>query len=117
MEKITEVFVNWQVLLLSFAAFAILGVVRAMGTRKKDGKVVGGWAQSRWFKMFMPVYPYALTLGLVFVPGIPLPKLVTETLAVKVLYGIYAGWLSGFSFQLVKNVLEKAGVKFGKDKQ
>ena len=112
MEKITEVFINWQVLLIAFAAFAVLGVVKKLGTKKnKDKKVVGGFAQNCWFLKFLPVYPYALTMGLCFIPGVPLPAVVTKTLAVKILFGIYAGWLSGFSFQVVKSVLAKSGVK------
>lgn len=119
MDKIADVFANWQVLLISFAAFAVLGVVRAVGTKKDAaGKVVGGWAQSKPFQALMPVYPYVLAMGLVFIPGVPLPDLVTKTLAVKILFGIYAGWLSGFSFQVVKSVLEKGfNMKFGADKE
>ena len=115
MEKITEVFFNWEVILLSFTAFAVLGVIKAVGTRKgSKGKIIGGFAHSKSFKMFTPVYPYALALILCFVPGVPLPKIVTGTLAVKVMFGVYAGWLSGFSFQIIKKVLEGVGVKFKK---
>lgn len=111
MDKITEVFLNWQVLLVAFAAFAVLGVVRNVGTKRKDGKVVGGFAQHQIFLRLLPLYPYVLALGFCFIPGVPLPEIVTKTLAVKILFGIYAGWLSGFSFQLVKSVLAKGGVK------
>jgi len=119
MDKITTVMASWEVLLISFAAFAVLGVVRAIGTKKdKDGKVAGGWAQSRPFQALMPLYPYVLAMGLIFIPGVPLPELVTKTLAVKLLFGIYTGWLSGFSFQVVKSVLEKGfNMKFGADKE
>lgn len=111
MDKVTEVFLNWQVLLISFAAFAVLGVVRAMGTRKNaKGEVLGGWAQTSYFQIGLPVYPYIITMGLVFLPGVPMPEVVSSTLAVKVLYGVYSGWLSGFSFQIVKNVLKKTGL-------
>ena len=118
MSNITEIFVNWQVLMISFAAFAVLGVIRQIGTKKDENKVaIGGFTQSKWFKMFTPVYPYLLTMGAVFIPGIPLPEKVTATLAVKLMFGIYAGWLSGFSFQVVKKVLENGfNMKFGDDK-
>jgi hypothetical protein len=117
MDKIMEVFLNWQVLLVAFAAFAVLGVVKNVGTKKKDGEVVGGFAASKWFKKFMPVYPYLLTTGFCFIPGVPLPEMATKTLAVQILFGIYAGWLSGFSFQLVKSVLKKGGLEVNGDKK
>ena len=115
MDKIVDVLLNWQIFLLAFASFVVLGVIRGMGTKKdKDGKVIGGFAQSRPFQMFLPLYPYAITLGIVFIPGVPLPAEVTKTLAVKILFGIWAGWLSGFSYQLAKKVLEKGfGLTFG----
>ena len=117
MDMITKVFLNWEVLLVSFAAFAVLGLVKKLGTKKdKDKKIVGGFAANRWFLKFLPLYPYVLTMGLCFIPGVPLPETATKTLAVKILFGIYAGWLSGFSFQLVKSVLAKSGVKMEVEK-
>lgn len=117
MDKITAVILSWQAVMLSFAAFAILGVVRGMGTKKKDGKVVGGWAQHRLFKMFLPLYPYVLCLGLVFIPGIPLPEKLTGALGAKLLYAIWCGWFSDKVYQVIKSVLEKGfNMKFGADK-
>jgi hypothetical protein len=111
MDMITKVFLNWQVLLISFAAFAVLSLVKKLGTKKdKNKKIVGVFAQNKWFIRFLPLYPYVLALGICFIPGVPLPEAVTKTLAVQILFGIYAGWLSGFSFQLVKSVLAKSGV-------
>lgn len=111
LDKLTDVLINWQVILLSFAVFAILGVIRAVGTKKdKDGKVIGGFAENTWFKRFLPVYPYLFSLGIVFVPGVPLPEIVGKTLAVKILYGIYAGWLTDKVYQIIKKFLEERGV-------
>ena len=117
MDQITDVLINWQAFLISFAAFAIIGVIRAVGTRKKEGKVVGGWAQSRVFKMLLPVLPYLITFGIVFLPDAPLPEQVTASVTVKILYAIWAGWLSDKTFQIVKRVLEKGfNMKFEADK-
>jgi hypothetical protein len=117
MEKLTDVLINWQAILLSFAAFAVVGVVRTAGTKKEEGKVVGGWAQSDLFKGILPVLPYLFTLGFVFIPGTPLPDEVSKTIAVKVLYGIWTGWLSDKSYQVVKTTFEKGfKMKFGVDK-
>lgn len=118
MGKIVEVFINWQVLLISFAAFALLSVIRSVGTKKlPDGRISGGFAQSAPFKMFLPVYPYVLTFIILFIPGAPMPEVAEKTPALQVIYSIYAGWLSGFSFQLVKKVLEDGfKLKFGADK-
>ena len=106
-----EVFLNWQVLLISFSAFAVLSVVKKMGTKregdKKDGKIIGGFAQSKWFKAGKPAYPYALAMGLCFIPGVPLPEKVSATIALQVMYGIYAGWLSDKSYQLITNFVNK----------
>lgn len=115
LEKVTEVFFNWQVLLVSFVAFAVVSIIRQLGTKKdKDGNVTGGWAESKYFKVLLPILPYGLALGVIFVPSFPLPEVVTKAapklMAIKILYGIYAGWLSDKSYQVVKKVLEKFGV-------
>lgn len=119
MTKLTEVLLNWQVVLIALVVYAILGVLKAIGTRKDStGKVVGGWAQNRYFQMLLPLYPYVLAIGFVFLPGVCLPDLVVKTLAVKFFFGVYAGWLSGLSFQVVKSILEKGfNMKFGADKE
>ena len=96
-------------------SFAVVSVIRQIGTKMdKDKNVVGGWAENKYFKIILPILPYGITLGLVFIPGVPLPETVVKAapklLAVKILYGIYAGWLSDKSYQVVKKVLEKFGV-------
>ena len=106
--KISDIFLNWQVLLISFATFALLGVIKSIGTSKdKDGNIVGGMAQHRWFQTFLPAFPYVMSLILCSLPGVPLPDIVTKTIAVKVLYSVYAGWLSDKSYQLITNIIEK----------
>lgn len=107
MDKITAVIMSWQAVMLSFAAFAILGVVRGMGTKKENGKIVGGWAQSRPFKMLLPIYPYALCMGIVFIPGIPMPEQLPATIGAKLLYAVWCGWFSDKVYQVIKSVLEK----------
>lgn len=118
MDKITSVMASWEAFLLAFAAFAVIGVLRGVGTKKdKNGNVVGGWAQSRPFKMLLPIYPYVLTIGAVFIPGIPLPEKVGTALGAKILYALWCGWLSDKVFEIVKRVLEKGfNMKFGADK-
>lgn len=118
MDKIAAVMASWEAFLLAFAAFAVIGVIRGVGTRKDSrGNVVGGWAQSRPFKTFLPVYPYVLTIGAVFIPGTPVPKQVGAAVGAKILYALWCGWLSDKSFEIVKRVLEKGfNVKFGASK-
>lgn len=119
MDTIASVMASWEAFLLAFAAFAVLGAVRGVGTRKdKAGKVVGGWAQSRPFKMFLPVYPYILTVGAIFIPGIPVPAKVGTAIGAKILFALWCGWLSDKSFEIVKRILEKGfNMKFGADKK
>lgn len=112
-DNLLSVLVSWQIVLVAFVVFIILGLVRTLGTKKDaDKKVIGGFAQSRVFQALLPLYPYALAIGLVCIPKAPLPPPIT-TFVAKILFGIYAGWLSGFSFQIIKSVLEKGfGVQF-----
>lgn len=115
MENIVAVMASWQPFMLAFAAFAVIGVIRGVGTRKDTkGRVVGGWAQSRPFKMLLPIYPYIVTFGLIFVPGIPIPEQVGEAIGAKILYALWCGWLSDKVFEIVKRVLDKGfNIKFG----
>jgi len=112
MDKIVDVFLSWQLLLISFCTFIVLSTVKRVGTKKDGKKVVGGFAHSKPWKMLQPVMPYPISVGLCFIPGVPLPELAVSTIAVKVLFGLVAGWLADKSFQVVKNALEKAGVRF-----
>jgi hypothetical protein len=113
MDKIVDVFLSWQIVLISFCTFIVLSTIKRLGTKKNDEKkIVGGFAHSKPWKMLQPVFPYPIAVGLVFIPGVPLPELATSTLAVKIMFALVAGWLADKVFQIVKGVLEKAGVKF-----
>lgn len=120
MEDITAVLVSWEPFLLALGASAVIGMLRKMGSVKDaNGKVIGGWAQGRVFKMLLPVLPYVFTLGFVFIPGVPMPEKVGNALGAKLLYALWCGWLSDKVFEIVKRVLDKGfGLKFGaaKDK-
>lgn len=119
MDKMAEIFLNWQVLLISFATFAVVRLLRALGTQRdpKTKEVTGGWAEHYWFRRFLPIYPYAISFALCFLPGVPMPEVVVtgKTLAIKILYAIYTGWLSEKIYQIVKRFLEEKGVKIGDD--
>lgn len=116
MDQIKEFFLNWQSLAAAFGSFILLGLIRRLGTKKNaEGKVTGGFAQNKWFNAFTPLYPYILAV--VIVLFLPLPKIIVElgkkTIMAKILFGLYAGWLSGYSFQVIKKFLENAfSVKF-----
>lgn len=117
MDKIVDVFVNWQAFMLACVSFIVVGLLRGLGTTKdKDGKVIGGFAQTRPFQMFLPLYPYLITLGAVFIPGVPLPDGLSKTIAVKIFFALWAGWMSGYSFQVIKKILE-VGFKMNFDPQ
>jgi hypothetical protein len=119
MHRITDIFISWQLILISFCTFIVLSVIKRLGTKKdkKTNKIIGGFAHSKLWKILQPVMPYLISLGIIFIPGVPLPEPVTETFAVKILFGLVTGWMPDKSFQIVKNILEKAGVVFsGKEK-
>ena len=112
MEKITEIFLSWEIFMISFCTFIVLSTIKRMGTKTEGTKVVGGFAHSKSWKMLQPVLPYPISVGLVFIPGVSLPAVATETMAVKIMCGLLAGWMADKVFQIVKNILEKAGIKF-----
>jgi hypothetical protein len=111
-DGLLSVFLNWQALLISFGVFILLGVVRNIGINKdKDGKVTGGFALHHMFQRFLPTYPYVIAILFCLLPKSPLPELVTTSFSGRLLYGLYTGWLSGFSYQLLKSLLNKAGAQ------
>jgi len=67
--------------------------------------------------MLLPIYPYVLTVGFIFIPGIPIPAKVGTALGARLLFALWCGWLSDKAFEIVKRVLEKGfNMKFGADK-
>jgi len=117
MEKIAEVFISWQILLISFCTYIVLSTIKRLGTKKDGDKIVGGFANSKIWEMLQPLFPYPIAIGIVFIPGVPLPELAVKTLAAKIMFALVAGWLADKSFQVVKKVLEKAGFKFPEKKE
>lgn len=108
MSQVMDVLFCWQVFLLSMCVFALIKVVRSVGTQKdSQGKILGGWAENKWFKTFLPAYPYLLSLGIVFIPGLPMPEVLGATIAAKILFSIWCAWLSDKAYQMVKNIFEK----------
>jgi archaellum biogenesis protein FlaJ (TadC family) len=114
MEKFVAVFVSWQAIFLAFVSFIVLQLIRKVGSKMdaETGAKTKGLAQHRSFQMFLPLYPYLITLGLVFIPGTPIPEVMGTTFAVKIFFALWCGWISGFSYQIVKKILEKG---FGMD--
>ena len=112
MDKIGDVFLSWQIILISFCTFIVLSTIKRIGTKKEGKKVVGGFAHTKPWKMFQPVFPYPISIGICFVPGVPLPEMANTTVAVKVMFALVAGWMADKVFQVVKGILKKSGVKF-----
>ena len=112
MEKIVDVFLSWQIILISFCTFIVLSTIKRVGTKKDGKKVVGGFAHSKPWKMLQPIFPYPISIGLCFIPGVPLPQMAETSVATKIMFALVAGWLADKVFQIVKGVLQKAGVKF-----
>lgn len=107
MDKLSHIFISWQSVLVAFVVFIIIKLVRSIGTRKDEkGKNIG-FAENKWFKMFLPVYPYLLSSGMVFIPDFPIPAALDPNLTVKLMFAVYIGWLSDKAFQIVKQILKK----------
>jgi hypothetical protein len=98
MADLSAVFLSWQVLLIGIVVFLLLRLARRV-PKLKDCRV---------FTAGLPVWPYALGMGCVMLPGVPLPSMIS-TVTAKLMYGLYSGWLSGFSYQLVRHILETKG--------
>jgi hypothetical protein len=107
MNEISHIFVSWQSILSAFVVFALIKLVRKVGTKTSEDGKKSGFAENKWFKMFLPVFPYVLSSALVFIPDFPLPTEVKATLTVKIMFAVYIGWLSDKAFQIVKQVLKK----------
>lgn len=111
LDKFVDVFLNWQAVLISFAVFVVLSLVRKVGTQVGKDGTVKGFAQNKWFQIGLPIYPYLLALLFCLLPKAPLPEIVQTSLATKILYGLYTGWMPDKAVQLIKHALEKVGVK------
>jgi len=107
MDKIQHIFISWQSILAAFVVFVIIKLLRSVGTKNDKNGKKSGFAENKWFKMFLPVYPYILSSGLVFIPDFPIPIELKSTLTVKLMFAVYIGWLSDKSFQIVKQVIKK----------
>lgn len=117
MSKFSDIFLSWQIILISFSTFIILGTVKRLGTKvDKDDKkkVVGGFAHHPIWKSLQPILPYPISVGICFMPGVPLPGPATTSLATQIMFGLVAGWLADKVFQIIKKILMNAGVKFPK---
>ncbi len=113
MDKIVDVFLSWQIILISFCTFIVLSTIKRLGTETNGAKeIVGGFAHSKPWKMLQPIMPYPISVGLCFIPGVPMPAMADTSLATKIMFALVAGWLADKVFQIAKGILEKAGVKF-----
>lgn len=112
MDKIADMFLSWQIILISFCTFIVISTVKRVGTKKEGKKITGGYAHSKPFKMLAPVMPYPVSVGICFVPGVPLPEMAGGSLATRIMFALVAGWMADKVFQLVKGILKKSGVKF-----
>lgn len=62
-----------------------------------------------WTEFFVPIGPLGTGLGLMFVPGVPVPEMFMNGQA-KFVFGIGLGLISGLLFRILKkNLLERLG--------
>jgi hypothetical protein len=122
MEQLSQIFLSWQALITAFAVFVVVRIAKTLGTtRDEKGQPIGGYARTRTFRTVLPVLPYIVGLGLVFLPKLPLPELVVQqagrTITVKILFALYAAFISDKIYTIIKSMFESKGLKVGDDQQ
>lgn len=95
-----EIFLNWQTALFCLGIYFITYIVRTViEATVKPVKVPGSTAYNLWRELFLPLGPFGTgVLFAMFAKHFPWPMPVTDSLSVKVMYGLVCGGASGWSY-------------------
>jgi hypothetical protein len=63
-----------------------------------------------WKEFFTPLGPLGTGMGIMLLPGVPIPAMFAASMASKAIFGIGLGLVSGLLFRLVKKMIfDRAG--------
>jgi hypothetical protein len=108
LDKTIEFLLSWQFIFLSLVIFGFVKAVGLMGSKKDaTGKWSGGLYENCWFQRLAPIFPYVVGVGLVSIPGVPLPEEFPTGWGPKILFGLAAAIMSDKTYQIINNLLFK----------
>jgi len=95
---------NMNVILIAAAAWFILWVLR---------RIWPGMNKIRWVKKLKPAYPALLCQGFVWIPGtMPMED---PTVGMRILIGLWCGFLASIGYQLIRRILSRQDVNLPED--
>ena len=101
----------WSFLVFALTAAIIVQICKgAVWTAKRaDGK---GWRPGFfwWVRKTLPLHPVVVGALFGFLPGLPTPEAVPDTVVAHVMYFAGAGIFSTWAFALVKGVAKRKGI-------
>ena len=110
MEKIVEVLVTWQFALVCVVTSGLIATIGRIGSKRSPDPLVkariGGLKDAVWFQRINPLLPYVVAVGLVCIPGIPLPETMPAGWGAKILFGLAAAAFSGEVYTAVKKLIK-----------
>lgn len=110
MGDLEQQLLNTNIVLMAAGAWFVLWVVR---------KIWKGMDNIKWVRNLKPLYPAILCQGLVWIPG-AMPGItaetgVYETIAPRILTGLWCGFLASIGYQLLRRLLGRQGVDLPED--
>lgn len=110
MGDLEQQLLHTNIVLMAAGAWFIMWVIR---------KIWKGMDKIEWVKKFKPLYPAIICQGLVWIPG-SMPGItsetpIDETIAPRILTGLWCGFLASIGYQLLRRLLERHGVDLPED--
>lgn len=99
-----EIFVNWQTAVfclgIYFTTYIVRTIIEAVVPKVK---VSGSKTYNLWTELFLPLGPFGTgALIALFAKKFPWPMPVTDSMSVKIFYGLICGGMSGWFYSRVR---------------
>ena len=106
MDTVLQAFLSWQFVFFCLACAAVTFVARKIVEFVLDNPNVPASKSSKfWRDLFLPIFPIVFgPLGAWLAAGFPYPEGLATSSA-RVVFGLVAGFLSGFVYRIVKSFL------------